>query len=326
MEEIIKDFPRQFKFEPVIENEAKLKTFAKIIVVGMGGSNLAAGLLKIANPELDIIARRDYGLPELEESILSNSLIVASSYSGNTEEVLDAFSKAAARGLNLAAVSTGGKLLEMARREGAPYIQMPDAKIEPRFALGFSLRSLMKLARDERGLAETSKLADDLDAGKSKERGRALADSLRGFVPVIYSSSPNEALAYVWKIKFNETAKIPAFYNTFPELNHNEMTGFDAIDSVKKLSEMFKFIFLHDESDDPRIQKRMAITKELYEKRGLEVSVLELDGGSKWRKIIPSLIEGDWTSFYLADFYGREARGVPMVEKFKELMTAAWNK
>jgi len=106
---------------------------------------------------------------------------------------------------------------------------------------------------------------------------------------VIYSSKRNVAVAYNWKIKFNETGKIPAFYNVFPELNHNEMTGLDVREATKELSKNFHFIFLKDETDHPKIQTRMDITKKLYEDRGLAVEILQLQGNDIFHKIFSTL-------------------------------------
>src|SRR3989338_7534914 len=124
----------------------------------------------------------------------------------------------------------------------------------------------------------------------------------------------------MWKIKFNETGKIPAFYNVFPELNHNEMTGFDIKDATRALSEKFHFIFLKDPEDLDKNQRRMSITEKLYQYRGLKVSTVGLSGNNRQERVFSALILSDWTAFYTARSYGLEAEQVPMVEEFKKLM------
>ncbi len=131
----------------------------------------------------------------------------------------------------------------------------------------------------------------------------------------------NEAIAYNWKIKFNETGKIPAFYNIFSELNHNEMTGFDVKDVTKDLSKNFTFILLKDNADDERIQKRMRILKKLYEDRGLSVIEIELQGDTAFQKIFSSIILADFAAYYTAMGYGLDPEQVPMVEEFKKLVS-----
>ncbi|MCH7883008.1 bifunctional phosphoglucose/phosphomannose isomerase [Patescibacteria group bacterium] len=329
MDQAIRDFPKQFEYEPVIENEDNLKRKKRFIVCGMGGSNLSAGLLKIVNPKLDIISHRNYGLPTIQGPSLDaprtvlgfeEHLVIAGSYSGNTEETIDAFNAALEKGLALAAITTNGKLLELAKKNTAPYIQMPKTGIQPRLALGFTIRALLKLMGDEEGLRQTRTLADSLDVDGCEYKGKALAEVLRAKLPVVYSSQRNEPIAYNWKVKFNETGKIPVFYNVFPELNHNEMTGFDVSSSAKPLSEKIHFIFLRDDQDDSRILKRMDATKKIYTDRGFGVEVLELTDGDPWQKIFTSLLIADWAAFYLARYYGADPEQVPMVEEFKKLI------
>lgn len=320
MDKAIRDFYKQFTYEPVLENGGSLANVNTFVVCGMGGSHLAAGLVKAWNPYLDIIIHRDYGLPAISEGELKTSLIIASSYSGNTEEVLDSFDKARKRRLPLAAVAIGGKLLELAKKHTIPYVQMPDTGIQPRSALGFSIRALLRIMGQDGALEELKDLAPALNSPHYEKEGKALAGKLKGFVPVIYTSTRNQPVAYNWKIKLNETGKIPAFYNVFPELNHNEMTGFDVNPSSKKLSERFYFLILSDEADHLQVQKRMKILKGLYEGRSLKVELLPLKGKSVFEKMFSSLLLADWTAFYTAQNYGLESEKVPMVEEFKKMI------
>lgn len=314
------NFPRQFAYEPVVENGDGLGTFRRVIVAGMGGSHWAADLLKVWNPYLDVVIHHDYGLPSLSDSQLKECLIIISSYSGTTEETLDAYEKAKECGLPRAAISVGGKLLMWAKNDGIPYVQIPDTGIQPRSALGFSFRALLRLMREEDALAKTRALAGRLEVSEFQEEGRGLAERLWGRVPIVYASGRNAPLASIWKIKFNETGKIPAFSHVFPELNHNEMTGFDVKENTRPLSHPFSFLILRDEKDDPRVLKRMEVLERLYHARGLPVEVIELRGEDIFQKIFSSLILVDWTSYFLAEHYGVEPEEVPMVEEFKKLM------
>ena len=320
MRDAINNFSTQLAYEPVIENADTLKRYSAFIVAGMGGSNLAPGLLKIWKPELDIASHRDYGLPYISDAAARQTLLVASSYSGNTEETLDAFEEAGRRGLARAAVSAGGTLLESARRSGSPFIRLPDTGIQPRSALGFSLMALLKIIEADAALSEARALTETLRPADFEAQGRELAQKLSGRIPVTYSSARNGAIAHNWKIKFNETGKIPAFYNVFPELNHNEMTGHDTRGGTKDLSRNFFFIFLKDAADDPRVLKRMAATEELYRDRGLPAAVVEMRGASVLEKIFSSLLVADWAAYYTAEGYGVEPEQVPMVEEFKKLI------
>ena len=322
MHETIKNFSRQFEYEPKIENAEKLGKHSKFIIAGMGGSNLVTDLIHIRAPQLNIVTHRSYEMPAMTDAALKEHLFIASSYSGNTEETVDAFEKVFAKKLPVAAIATGGKLIDLAKKNNVPYIQMPATGIQPRSALGLNLRAVLKIIGSEDLLKETGELANSLNSAEYESAGTALAEKLKGHVPIIYSSVKNMGIAYNWKIKFNETAKIPAFYNVFPELNHNEMTGFDVIASTKSLSEKFYFIFIKDEVyDHLRIIKRMETLEKLYIDVGFGVEVLSLQGGTPFHKIFSSLILADWTAYHTAQLYGTESEQVPMVEEFKKLIT-----
>jgi glucose/mannose-6-phosphate isomerase len=211
-------------------------------------------------------------------------------------------------------------LLALAKEQGVPYVQVPDTGIQPRSALGFMLRALLKLTGEENLLAETLDLAQTLKPEQIEEQGKSLAQKLHGHVPVIYASRRHSAIAYNWKIKCNETGKIPAFYNVFPELNHNEINAFGPNKSAQMLSESFHFIFLTDAEDHPRIQKRMEVLAKLYRDRSFAVEMLPLAGASRLEKVFHSLILADWVSYYAAELYGLESEQVPMVEEFKKLI------
>ncbi|MDP2669353.1 MAG: bifunctional phosphoglucose/phosphomannose isomerase [bacterium] len=314
MEEAIKNFPKQFAWEPVIENGAILGQYEKFTICGMGGSALPGDLLSIALTDVEIRTHRDYGLPKE----VKNTLIIASSYSGNTEETIDAFETALSRDLPVMAITTGGKLLELARERGVPYIVIPDTGIQPRMATGFFVTALLSMMFEGKYLKLASALAKRLDADKAMEAGEVLGKKLEKKVPIIYSSYKNYAMAYNWKIKFNETAKIPAFANCFPELNHNEMNGFDVRSGNKELSEKFHFIFLKEKEESPKINKRMAVLEKILRDKNLSVEGIAIEGRDELSKIFQNLLVADWTAYFLAKHYHVNPELVPMVEEFKK--------
>lgn len=323
MEDAIKHFAEQFNFKPVIENESTLKQFGSFdsfVLCGMGGSHLAAGLLKIFNPALDMYIHRDYGLPQLSEKRFKKALFIASSYSGNTEEVLDFAEKAVAGGYRVAVIATGGALVEFAQKNNLPYVLIPNTGIQPRSALGLSILSLATLVGDTASLKELRKLSSVLKPELLRDQGEKLAADLHGKVPVIYTSRANLSIGYNWKIKLNETGKIPAFSNFFPELNHNEMSGFDHIPATKKLSENFHFIFVADADDSPKILRRMEVLADLYNTRGFKVNMVQLAGATIFEKVFNSLLLADWTALSLSKTYNTEPESVALVEEFKKLI------
>lgn len=318
MEEAIKKFSTQFNFEPDIQNKESFKPAQSFVLAGMGGSHLAAGLLKMSNPDLDLYIHRDYGLPALSHKKFKDSLFIASSYSGNTEEVLDFAHKAHEEKYQVAVIARTGKLIEFAQKNNLPYIQLPDVGIQPRAALGFSLVAMAKFTNNEKLLADLRALSFHINTVAREDEGKVLAQTLAGKIPVIYSSRSNVSLAYTWKITMNETAKIPAFYNILPELNHNEMTGYDVIESTRSLSEKFHFIFLTDELDHPKVTQRATVTQQLLEERGFPTSTIRITGASRWESVFSTILLAEWTALYISRAYGTESEQVPMVEEFKK--------
>ncbi len=319
MYDAIKNLNKQFGYEFKIENESKWKKFGRFILVGMGGSHLAADLVKAWRPSLPLFTHEDYGLPGISD-IFQEGLVILSSYSGNTEEVLDAYDEARERGFESAAISVGGKLLARVKKDGAPYIQLPDTGIQPHSASGYMFKALLKIMGEENALDEVGELQDTFRPGDYEEAGKKLAGKIQGYIPLVYASTRNEGIVKNWRVRFHETAKIPSYYDVFPELNHNEMTGFDVVDATRPLSEKFYFIFLRDSEDHPRIQKRMDITERLYRDRGFPVETIEMGGKNRLERIFSSISLADWTSYYLGESYGVETEQVPMVEELKRLI------
>lgn len=320
MSDAIRAFPKQFSFQPEIIGSFNPSSFRNFFVIGMGGSHLAADIVGRLKPEVSLQVYSDYGLPKVVDTEPGETAIILSSYSGNTEEVLEAAEQLVVKGLSAIAIAVGGRLLDFAREHKIPYIQLPNTGIQPRSALGFSLLALCKVIGAEDVIRECSNLVSTLSVDNLEVEGKKLAQRLSGLVPVMYASRQNQSVAYNWKIKFNETGKIPAFYNVMPELNHNEMNGFDVVDATRNLSRIFYFIFLRDSSDHPHIQKRFDVLKKLYLDRGLTVEEISFVGSSTAEKIFSSLILADWIAVAIAEQYGLESEQVPMVEEFKKLI------
>ncbi len=316
----IKTYHKQFEYEPVVENAGKLKKFSKFLVIGMGGSHLAADLINAWHPEIDVVIWSDYGLPKLTDKDLKDRLVILSSYSGNTEEVIDAFAAAKAKKLSMTALAAHGKLITLAEKNKLPYVKLPEGHLQPRMATPLELKATLALMGEKALLAETKLLVHQLHPVQEEHRAKELARKLYGNVPVIYASDRNRAVAYNWKIKFNETGKVPAFYNVLPELNHNEMTGFDAKAKATAISRNFHFVILKDGDDDRRIMKRMNVLEKLYRDRGFKTEVVLLQGKTRVAKIFNALNLADWTAYHTAKMYGTEPEQVPMVEEFKKLI------
>lgn len=318
MDQAIKDFLQQLTYQPKINYPEKLNSYNKFLVCAMGGSALSTGLLQGILNDIDLMLHRNYDLPKLILDKPQERLVLCISYSGNTEEVLSAYALAKKKQLPLAVIAKGGRLIELAEADKVPYIKLPDTGIQPRNALGFSLRAQLALMKKNNELAEISAVEKNWQSENYQHMGRELAIRLKNKIPVIYSSEQNNFVSYIWKIKFNETGKIPAFHNSFPELNHNEMQGFQVTNSTSELSKNFYFIFLLDSDDNQRIQTRMEITKKILNEQGVMVENFRMEGVGRWHKMFSSLAVADWTAYYLATNYGVDPEKVALVEKLKQ--------
>lgn len=311
-------FSAQFDWVPEVERGETLRPFKHYIVAGMGGSHLGAWLIKRFGAVSNIEIHRDYSLPDVAPDQARDTLVILSSYSGTTEETLDAARTALERRLPVVAATTGGKLAEFAREHRAPLILIPQTGLQPRMAVGYSMIAMARLMSNP--MLEDSIRASGkrVDPTVGKAEGERLAAALRGKVPLIYSSAANVPISYIWKIKFNETSKIPAFCNVFPELCHNELSGFDVADSTRSISGNMHALFLQDFSDHPRVVERMKVAAEILGERGIPVEKIALAGKTGFEKALNSAILADWVSFTLANDYGVPNPETPLVAEFKK--------
>ncbi len=312
--DVITSFSSQFSFVPEVVNPHSRDSFDSFVVCGMGGSHLAADILCTIDPLLPIVVHKTYGIPT---HTFSQPLYIVSSYSGNTEEALDSYVATRDAGHTVAVITGGGALLSHAQKDGVAYIQVPSG-LQPRMATGYMMMALVKMMGDDQLYKKLSTVSSTLHPETLEEWGRSIAQKIKGTVPLVYSSSTNSGIGYAWKIALNETGKIPAFCNVFPELNHNEMTGFDGISAFPARS--YSCLFLYDDSDHPRIARRMDTTARLLTEKGIVCEPVRIEAENRALKICTLLVLGFWISATVAELYGNEPEQVPMVESFKKLL------
>ncbi len=307
-------FLEQLKWNP--ELVGSLSQGRHAILGGMGGSHLAAGLFKVAYPGIDLYVHRDYNLPPYTEDFFKQSMCIASSYSGNTEETLSFYTEAHKRGYAVAVITSGGKLLELAKKNNHPYILLPSG-LQPRDALGYFVKALATIVPHANIISELNAFAEKISGQTLDEEAPKIAKELLGKIPLIYSSLSNLPLAYVWKISLNETAKSPAFLNVFPELNHNEMEGFDTNPGTAPLVHNFYTLILKDSRDNPKITKRMSTLRDLYVSKGMGVIEVGLLSESPWHTIAHAVELAHTLARLMATSYGINPNEVPLIEEFK---------
>ncbi len=319
MKEDIYNFCNQISFSPEIENKERWGSYKKYVLCGMGGSHLQGNIFNSVFSDFPLFLHSDYGLPNIS---FDDKAIIVASYSGNTKETIDSYENAIAKNIPVIAISKGGNLLKIAKEKSLPYIKIPQNNVQPRMGIGYSLKSLLKAINLKEAIKETEKTANNLEKRREelREKGEKIASLIENKVPVIYGTQRNYALCLIWKINFNETSKIPSFHNIVPEMNHNEMTGFDIAPSTKHLSEKMIFINVKDEDDFPMNKKRMDVLKKVLEKRDFQVLEIEIKGTSRMEKVLSGFILSAWSAYYLAQGYGVDPEGVPMVEEFKKMI------
>ena len=309
MEREILSLDRQLEYDPKVEGGLYLENIENFFVIGMGGSALAADLLN-SIPDINISIHSDYGIPK---KIPEKSLFILISHSGDTEEVIDAFKLAKENKLKMIVISTNGKLLKLAEDNNIPRIKLPDIDIEPRLAMGFHVKAILTVMGKTDLIYKINELAGDFKSREFENSGKELADWLKGRIPLIYSSVNNEGIANYFKISFNETGKIPAFSNSFPELNHNEMASF----GNEGPDGNFACILIRDDDDPDIIKKRMDALKKIYNDKKMPVENIVLKMNDI-EKIFSAVSLAGWTAYYLAEAYGNDPKDSSVVESFKE--------
>ena len=315
MRQVLLDVPKQVTEASKLAKDVRItEPVDKIVITGMGGSALPGEILisYLKDTPIPIFINKGYFLPEFVDK---KSLVFTISYSGNTEETINAFRIAARRDCQLIAISSGGKIQELAKQQNKFHIKVPSG-LQPRCAYAYQFFPILTVLQNSQLMENKSKEIEATIAALKRplyeERAKQLAEKIKGKVPVIYSSDRLKAIVYKWKIDFNENTKTQAFYNIFPELNHNEMVGWTNIKGN------FHIIIIKDENDYQRVKKRMEITKNLLKNQGIPITEIGLTGSSTLTKIFSAIYIGDWTSYYLALAYKTDPTPVHMVEDLKK--------
>ena len=316
MRNAILSFPSQFAAGLKVAREVKVKKikYNNLVICGVGGSALPGDILLDAIPDFPLYTyiHRDYGLPSQADK---RSLIIAISYSGNTEETIAAYETAVAKNYPVVAITTGGQLQQMAENHKLPLVLIPSTGIQPRCATGYLFAAILQILNNAGVIKDQSNkllhMAKSLNPETLEIQGQELAKKLVNQIPIVYASNNFKSLARIWKIKFNENSKVLAFWNFFPELNHNEMVG------LTNLQGKFHFLIMRDGADHIRNLKRMSLFANLARAKGVMVDFIEIDGKDTLEKIFNNLLLGDWVSYYLAKAYKIDPEPVKIVEEFK---------
>jgi len=300
-----------------------------IIVAGMGGSAIGGELLKDCTRDkiaVPIEVNREYSLPAYANK---NTLVFVTSYSGETEESLSAFLDAIKRKCMTVCISSGGILQEFAEKLNVPHLRVP-AGMAPRATLPYLFMPLPILL-EKIGLvsditpeiSEVINILKRVSDANSPETplkdnfSKALASNICGTIPVVYGFGFYRAVAQRLKTQFNENSKVPAKWEYFSELNHNEIVGWE---EVKELAQFLSVIFIRANDEPEAMRQRIETTKELICKESVKVFEIHSLGKSMLAKMLSTIVIGDFTSVYLAILRGIDPTPVKTIALLKEKM------
>ncbi|MFZ1360645.1 MAG: bifunctional phosphoglucose/phosphomannose isomerase [Candidatus Saccharimonadales bacterium] len=322
---------RQAQFAATVqEGDHDGRPLKRVVFAGMGGSALAAMLAKDwldARLSLPFEIVKSYDLPAYVDG---ETLVIASSYSGNTEETLSCLQQARERSAQLGVIASGGHLLTITRHQSIAHVVVPSG-VQPRMAVLYNLRATVALlvhfgVVEQSVFDEIAETADFLRTASSewsasvptaKNIAKQLAVLAAGKTPVIYGGALTGALAYKWKISWNENAKNVAFCNQYPEMNHNEFMGWVS----HPIEKPFVVFDLISPLEHPQIIKRFAISDRLLSGKRPKAQVVELRGDTLLQQLLWGCLLADYVSIYVAILNGVDPVPVALIEKLKQALT-----
>lgn len=319
---------RQAAYEPtLVDTEHDGRPLKHVVIAGMGGSALAADLAKVLLADkltipLEVV--KGYSLPAY---VGVDTLLIASSHSGNTEETVVCLQEGLRRGCQLAAVATGGAIEAIAQEHQVMYGAMPH-DTQPRMAMIYNLRVILRVLIEYKLIGRD--VYDDI-AGAStwleqeadhwvkempleKNYAKQLALLAVGKTPVFYGGALTAPVAYKWKISWNENAKNVSFWNQYPEFNHNEFLGWTS----HPIEKPFAVFDLVSEFEHPRILKRFELSDKLLSGRRPKATVVSLAGDTLIKQLLWGCVLADFASIYVAILNNVDPTPVELIEKFKK--------
>lgn len=328
MMEYLSNLPEQFASSLNLDLAfaSRLKRdYRQVVVSGLGGSAIGGDILRTyaaRKAKIPVVVVRDYDIPAF---VNQDTLFLAVSYSGNTEETLSAYGQARQKGAAIICITTGGKLKQRAEEDGYQVVEIP-AGLVPRAATGYLFAPLVLLLEElgivagvrpelEETVTVLRAMRDNLGAADAANQARSIARKLKDSLPVIWGTSGiSEVAALRWKAQINENAKCPAYYNVFPELNHNEIVGFEV---PPQLLSSMSCIILRDQYDHERVKRRIEISKGIIKDKVKSIIEVKSQGESYLARFYSLVYIGDYASVYLALEYGINPTPVAVIDYLK---------
>ncbi len=317
LEGFIKQLDVAYEIGKVANFSSVPKNISSVLICGIGGSGIGGTITSKAIADyckVPVITCNDYHIPAF---VNENTLIIASSYSGNTEETLSVVKAGIAKGAHLCAITSGGELKTICEEIGANYIEIPGGN-PPRTCLGFSLTeqifALNKYGLIDGGLIDDLKAASNLlkvENSNIKAQAKTVALALNGKIPVLYSSDKFEPVAIRFRQQLNENSKMLCWHNKFPEMNHNEIVGWS-----KENKDLAVLLFRNKE-DFYRNQARMDFTVGLIKQHAASVTQVYSKGDSYLERALYFIYLTDWSSLYLAEANNVDPMAIKSIDALK---------
>src|SRR5215210_367963 len=295
-----------------------------LVVAGMGGSVIGGELARAIlgdRASRPVLSAREYGLPPWTTP---DTTVLCASYSGDTEETLACFEAAGVIGARRVVATSGGRLAELARREGVPVVPVAGG-FQPRAAVAYMTVAALEVAAlcgvGPRLNSEIDVAAEHLEDlviawGPDSDEGsepKALARALHGTLPVVVGAGLTTPIAYRWKCQINENAKMPAYDVQLPELDHNEIVGWEGAAEAGRLSA----VLLDDSDTHPRVRKRLEITRRIMEPTSAGTHLVASRGETTVERVFSLVLLGDLVSLYLAVLRGVDPGPVEAIDRLK---------
>ena len=326
MEKLIQGFPAQLKEGLDNGREITLKTFTHdvktVLITGMGGSGIGGDYTSLFAGEdgaVPVIVNKGYDIPSW---VNKNTLALVSSYSGNTEETVNALNRLLRTDARIICIASGGKIKETARVNDLDFVQLPEGIPSPRACLGYSITAqlavLNKAGLMGKQIAEQLRISADLIKFEQEEirsKAERIAQSIVGKTVILYGTDKTEPVLLRWRQQFNENSKMLCWHHTIPEMNHNEIVGWH------ERNENFAVIFLRNKDDYKRNAVRMDFVKQAVSQFTPTIIEVYAKGQSIPERLIYLTHLGDWVSWYIARLKGVDASEIKVIDRLKDLLS-----
>lgn len=322
MDKLIDRFSEQLTEALQIGADATINAHNKpihnIYVAGLGGSGIGGSFVNefiYGQLKVPYVVGKGYDVPAW---VGENTVAIASSYSGNTEETLEAFAKMEAAGAKMVIISSGGKLINIAKEKGYDYIQVPGDWPSPRACLGYSLVQQLFILKHlgliedtfvEQIRASINQLKFNQD--EIKTDAKTLAKFLHGRIPVIYTTTKMSAVAIRFRQQINENAKQLCWHHIVPEMNHNELVGW------KQENDQLAVVYFRNKDDYKRNAVRMDINKGIINKYTPHIVELWSRGNSLIEQALYFVHLGDYASYYLSELNEEDSIEIDVIDFLK---------